>query len=1033
MIRTIITSLVALLCSFASTQAQLAIAPALPTPADSITIVFDATQGNGALAGYSGQVYAHTGVLTVLSSDSSDWQYVVSDWGIADPLVQMDSVGPNLYQLKVHVADFYGFPVGELVTHLAFVFRSASGSLVGRDADGSDMYWPVAAGAAGGGYGSHTFDGITLHVFPATGPGIGLRAYSNNIIQVAPRPDTATTWQNTFSIEASPEVSALTEFADRLELDAGSLKAVVTKANLRLSFVRGADTLIHTQTYPSGTAGASGFFRMQISAEESWQGTGSRAIDINRRGRVLPVYNSQAGGYSYGAETMNIATPLAFSSKGYAILWDHEGPATWNIGASDPERLDYTTELDIPSLFVLGGASFDESQAAFRSLTGEAALPPRWALGFIQSKYGYRSTADALGTVDDLLDGNFPLDALVLDLYWFGDPGRMGDLDWDLSAFPDPPGFLNDLRSRGVQPILITEPYFTTASDNYSFLAANDFLATDLFGDPFVLGGFWTGPAALFDMTDSMAREWLWTQYDNLLINGPLGWWCDLGEPETHPSDMLHSGGSARRIHNHYSLEWARLLHDRYAALRPSERLFNLIRSGYTGMQRYGAIPWSGDVQRSWSGLQAQIPVMLGMSMSGSAWMHSDMGGFTGSFNAELYLRWTQLSAFAPVMRAHGVDNAITEPVYLNEPFRSHARNAIRLRYRLLPYHYSLARRYAATGRPMALPMDYFDPGNTALQNKNTQYFWGRDLLVAPVLSVGATSRSVTLPEGEWIHWFNESSNAGPGVITAIAPLGNLPLYVRAGSVLPMAPAAMANAGNFDDSHLELHAFAGNNSFSYAGECYLDNGMQPDAETTGAYELLEFNGSADATGHRLSLSRTAGSSWPEAAALRMMDLAWHRLSTPPSDVLRDGLSMTAQTDSAAWATAGEGWFYDESKNRVWVRFSWDMSTTTVELRGAAVGLPQAEISPWSATLATWPNPFARQLTWRVELPPVASLTLRLLNEQGVTVWQRNYGRFAGGVLQESLPADAMRLSPGVYVLQMLADTQLLRTVLVKGE
>jgi len=115
MIRTIITSLVALLCSFASTQAQLAIAPALPTPADSITIVFDATQGNGALAGYNGQVYAHTGVLTVLSSDSSDWQYVVSDWGIADPLVQMDSVGPNLYQLKVHVADFYGFPVGELV------------------------------------------------------------------------------------------------------------------------------------------------------------------------------------------------------------------------------------------------------------------------------------------------------------------------------------------------------------------------------------------------------------------------------------------------------------------------------------------------------------------------------------------------------------------------------------------------------------------------------------------------------------------------------------------------------------------------------------------------------------------------------------------------------------------------------------------------------------------------------------------------------------------------------------------------------
>lgn len=1015
------------------TQAQLLLAPALPTPADSITITFNATQGNGALAGFNGQVYMHTGVLTVFSSDSSDWQYVVSDWGIANPLVQMDSAGPDLYRLRVQVADYYGLPAGVPATHLAFVFRNANGSVVARDADGSDMFWPLSAGGASGGYGTHTFDGITLQVFPETGPALGLRAYGQDIIQVAPRPDTAMVWSNTFSISASPQAASLAEFSNRLELDAGSLKAIVDKADLRVSFVRGADTLIQTASYPFGTEGSGGLFQLNIRSNESWQGTGSRAIDINRRGRVLPVYNSQAGGYGYGAETMNIATPLAFSSRGYAILWDHEGPATWNIGATDAERLDYSTELAVPALFVLGGSTFDQSQAAYRTLTGQAAMPPRWAMGFIQSKYGYRNTADALGTVDDLIAGGFPLDALVLDLYWFGNPGRMGDLDWDLSAFPDPPGFLNDLRSRGVQPILITEPYFTTVSDHYGFLAANDYLATDMFGDPFVLGSFWTGPAALFDMTDSAAREWLWTRYENLLNDGALGWWCDLGEPETHPSGMLHAGGSARRIHNHYSLEWARMLHEKYAALRPNERLFNLNRSGYTGMQRYGMVPWSGDVQRSWSGLQAQIPVMLGMSMSGSAWMHSDMGGFTGSFNAELYLRWTQLSAFAPVMRAHGVDNAITEPVYLNAPFRSHARNAIRLRYRLLPYNYSLARRYAATGRPMAMPMDYFEPDNSTLQNQNTQYFWGKDLLVAPVLFAGATSRTVALPEGEWIHWFSESSETGPAEVTVIAPLGTMPLYVRAGAVLPLAPAAMANAGNFDDSHLELHAFAGNHSFSYAGECYLDNGMQPDAEAAGAYEFWSFAGSADEEAHRLTLSRTAGSGWPGSATTRRMDLAWHRLSAPPSDVLRDGLSQTAHLDSAAWALADEGWYYDAVQNRVWVRLSWDMNPTTVELRGASVGLATAEALAMQPDLACWPNPFDRELTWRVELPPVSSMSLSLINGQGVTVWQRSYGHFAGGVFQESLPAETLKLTPGVYVLQVQADERQMRSVLVKGE
>ena len=996
-------------------QAQLLVTPALPNLEDTITVLFDATQGNGALAGFSGNVYAHTGVLTPFSSDSSDWQYVVSSWGTADTMVQMDSVGPDLYSLRFQIGDYYGLPAGTPATHLAFVFRNASGSVVGRDADGSDMFWPLVAGAGGGAYASHTFDGTELLIFSEGGTALGFRAFANDILEAAPIPDTAQPWTSTISVVADPIPSTLTEFSDRLELDAGLLKATILKSDLEIRFIRGGDTLIRTLSTPTAIADGPGFFRLEIDPSETWQGTGSRAIPINRRGRTLPVYNSQAGGYGYGAETMNIATPMALSSKGYGLYWDHMGPATWNIGAADPARLDYQTELAPPNLFVFGGSTYDQSLAAYIKLTGQPVLPPRWAMGFIQSKYGYRNAADALNTVDDLLAGGFPLDALVLDLYWFGQPNRMGDLDWDLAAFPDPPGFLNELRSRNVEPILITETYFTTISDHYGFLDSEQFFAQDMFGDSYVLGSFWTGPSALLDITDSAARDWFWDRYVQLLANGSLGWWLDLGEPETHPSDMVHDGGSARKIHNHYSLEWAKMLGEGYAANYPNERMFNLFRSGYAGMQRYGSIPWSGDVQRSWSGLEAQIPVMLGMSMTGIAWMHSDMGGFTGTFNPELYLRWTQLSAFTPVMRAHGVDNTITEPVYLNEPFRTRARNAIKLRYRLLPYHYSLARRYAVTGRPMALPMDYFDPQNLVLQNRNDQYFWGRDVVVAPVIAPGVTSRSVQLPAGDWINWWTESLTTGPAEISVSAPLQTLPLFVRAGAVLPMAPADMDNAAKFDDGHLEFHVFADDEGTALIGECYLDNGIRPNAESSGDFELIAANGGRDESAYFLQMSRT-GSGWTGSATTRIIDQSWHRMGTPPGSVTRDGLTLTQLEDSLAWVTSSTGWWYDDSRNRVWVRFSWDMNPTIVRLEGAAVGVePLTVQQPVSFT--AWPNPFSESIIWNLELPAVSDLDILLTDAYGRNIMQKQMGNFAGGSIQQTLSATEYQLSPGMYFLE----------------
>ena len=200
-----------------------------------------------------------------------------------------------------------------------------------------------------------------------------------------------------------------------------------------------------------------------------------------------------------------------------------------------------------------------------------------------------------------------------------------------------------DFDADGVNTILITEPYILTTSSNWGPAEANDYLAHDAAGNALVLDNFWAGDAGLLDITYPPAADWFWGFYQDLIDQGVGGWWCDLGEPEAHPDEMQHFAGSAAKVHNLYSLLWAKRIHEGYEEHFPQQRLFNLIRSGYAGMQRLSTFPWSGDVQRSFEGLRAQLPIMLNMGLSGVAYQGSDIGGFDcGAFDPELYVRWMQ-------------------------------------------------------------------------------------------------------------------------------------------------------------------------------------------------------------------------------------------------------------------------------------------------------------------------------------------------------------------------------------------------------
>jgi alpha-glucosidase (family GH31 glycosyl hydrolase) len=588
--------------------------------------------------------------------------------------------------------------------------------------------------------------------------------------------------------------------------------------------------------------------RLRLAPGERLYGTGARALPLDRRGYRLELYNQAHYGYQNGEQNLNVALPVVLSSRGYLLLFDHYAAGYLDLGKQQSDVLEYGAQgLTNLSYFVVTGASQGEILNRYTALTGRQPLPPRWALGLIQSRFGYRSQAEMLRVAGQMRRAGFPLDALVLDLFWFGGTTRQGDFAWDAANFPDPAGMMRDLKARGVNTVLISEPYVMRTSRNDSLVRTQGLVGTTAAGQPFTVGSFWAGPASIIDVFKPQARTWLWAQYRRLHEQGAAGWWSDLGEPENHPLAMQHRLGPTAQVHNAYGMTWAQILQDNYAQDYPDERLFNLARSGWAGMQRNSVFPWSGDINRSWSGLQAQIPIMLGMGQAGVGYMHSDAGGFgaNATQDPELYTRWLQLAALCPIMRPHSDQVVAPEPYTYPEPYRSIVRKYAYLRMELLPYLYTLAAQNTLTGAPLARAMDFeyqwrfslpkappelapdstdaianwgtpsdippelLPPGalhsdgwgepnklysgeknrsSIALSPPNDQYLLGHELLVAPINQPGQRRRNVALPAtpGGWVDFETGQTLPGGQTVGLNAPLSHIPVLARAGAFVPM-------------------------------------------------------------------------------------------------------------------------------------------------------------------------------------------------------------------------------------------------------
>jgi alpha-glucosidase len=611
---------------------------------------------------------------------------------------------------------------------------------------------------------------------------------------------------------------------------------------------------------------------------EMYYGFGEKALPMSRTAQQIVMWNTDTYGYPRGLDPIYQAIGFFIAlrqeqGKGlaYGVFLDNTTRTYFDMGKTDPSRYTFGAAGGELNYYVFSGGKERSPKNILRDytdLTGRTPLPPLWALGNQQSRWSYFPEARVREIAKKFRETRTPLDVLYLDIDYM-DGYRV--FTWDKTRFPDPAKLAADLRKDGIRTVLIIDPGIKV-DENYSVYkegkAAGHFVkAAD--GSEFQ-ARVWPGICAFPDFTDPKTREWFGSNYRKHLDEGIAGFWNDMNEPatfltettpkpdfqhhplKTFPLTVRHVGeglaGDHARYHNVYGMQMARSTFEGLRTLRPDERPFVLTRAGYAGVQRFSAI-WTGDNIASWDHLRLSIPMLANLGVSGVAFVGADVGGFSENPSPELYTRWLQASTLTPFLRSHSEYVSKPHEPFAFEPrFADINRATIELRYKLLPYIYSLFREHTETGAPVMRPLWFEYPDDQRSYVVEDQYLLGRDLLVAPVVTEGVVKRRVYFPKGDvWVDWWTGQRHEGGKDLEVDAPLDRLPLFARAGATIPMQ-GAVQHTGEMASAPLGLVVVAGRDG---SGSLYDDAGNGYEYRR-GAYRLM----SATLAGNTLRLKRT---------------------------------------------------------------------------------------------------------------------------------------------------------------------------------
>ncbi len=519
------------------------------------------------------------------------------------------------------------------------------------------------------------------------------------------------------------------------------------------------------------------------------------------------LFNYRGSTVELGQNNTDVAIPLLLSSRGYGILWntasfsymDNRFPLDLTFESMAAGQVDY---------YVLYGPEMDRIIHQYRSMTGHAPLLPQWAYGFFQSKDRYGSQAEILDIAGQYRARHIPLDAIVQDWFWWKQGGE-GDPEFNAN-YTDVPAELKTLHDEHIHAMISVWGMMDATSKTFQEIQRQ---------------GFEIPGTHVYDPTNPPARDLFWERLPGKLF--ALGWdafWLDSAEPEEY---WPHSGDAVlryKKLHIGSGLEYTNIfpfehtlgVQEHWKQANPEKRVFLLTRSAFLGQQRVGATVWSGDVYSNWWALRRQVPAGLNFALSGYPYWTTDIGGYHQPFNGaanqpayqELYARWFEYGAFCPIFRTHG--HRDHNELWSYDRVYPTLLTFDRLRYRLLPYIYSLAWKVTSEDATIQRPLVMDFSEDRATWEIGDEFLFGPEILVSPVTKEHDTQRAVYLPAGtDWYNFWSGERAAGGAEVNQAAPIERIPLNLRAGSILPLGP-AIEYAGQAADP-IELRIYPGAN------------------------------------------------------------------------------------------------------------------------------------------------------------------------------------------------------------------------------
>ncbi len=581
----------------------------------------------------------------------------------------------------------------------------------------------------------------------------------------------------------------------------------------------------------------------QAESKEVFYGLGDKASTFNLRGRRFTNWNSDTYAFAFNQDPLYKTIPFYIGlndGDAYGIFFDNTFKTYFDFASEDPVKTSFWSEGGELQYYYIHGPHMIDVVRRYHVLTGTHYLPPLWAIGYHQCRWSYYPEANVRHVAEEFRRRQIPCDAIYLDIDYM-DGYRC--FTWNKQYFPDPKKMIYDLANDGFKTVVMIDPGIKVDENYWVFKEGKENKYFCRRGDDYFMEGYvWPGRCQFPDFTNPEVREWWGTLYQGLVEDGVAGFWNDMNEPAvfgrgTFPDDVRHNfdgqRGSHRKAHNVYGMQMVRATYDGLKKLYKNKRPFTITRAAYAGTQRYSSV-WTGDNMATWEHLKIGVLQLQRLSVSGISFCGTDIGGFTGEPDGELYTRWVQFGVFSPFMRVHSAgDTRDREPWSFGEDWEKICKKFIELRYKLLPYIYSVFWEQTRYGYPILRPVSMIEQHVESNWQREEEFSFGEKILVSPVLNPGQQSKIVYLPEGDWYYYFNNHIFQGGQEHNIETPLDEMPIFVKAGSVIAEYP-VMQHTGEKKIEELLLNVYFGKginksylytdhgDTFAYEQDVYLE-------------------------------------------------------------------------------------------------------------------------------------------------------------------------------------------------------------------